>query len=99
MEVKSPLSLDKPGDDKNQDTFAKAKLDKKERQSKNELQKLRNIARARKIQLPRAGLPTTKNFPNSQQLSEAMTVARMSTASVGKFQDKYISYIFCCVNL
>lgn len=74
--------------DPTNDPFAKAKLDKKERQSKNELQRLRNIAKARNIKLPRVGLPTKDHFPNSQQLSEAVTIARTSTASVGKFQPK-----------
>ena len=72
--------------DSTNDVFAKAKLAKKERQSKNELQRLRNIAKSRNIKLPRVGLPTKDHFPNSQQLSEALTIARTSTASVGKFQ-------------
>ncbi|EZA48437.1 hypothetical protein DMN91_009083 [Ooceraea biroi] len=60
----------------------------KERQSKNEFQRLRNIARAKNVKLPRVGLPTKENFPSSQQLSQALTVARASTASVGRFQPK-----------
>lgn len=68
------------------DPFAKAKQAKQEKQSKNELQRLRNIARSKNIKLPRVGLPTKEHFPSSQQLSEALTVARTSTASVGKFQ-------------
>jgi regulator of ribosome biosynthesis len=84
--------------DNQENPFAKAKLDKLEKRSKNELQRLRNIAKAKNIKLPRVGLPTTENFPNYQQLSEAVTVARISTASVGKFQDKYIFFIFYCLN-
>ncbi|KYQ52144.1 Ribosome biogenesis regulatory protein like protein [Trachymyrmex zeteki] len=79
MEVKGDTSL-------TDDLFAKEKTAKQERQSKNELQRLRNIAKSRNIKLPRVGLPTREHFPNSQQLSEALTVARTSTASIGKFQ-------------
>ncbi|XP_011862248.1 PREDICTED: ribosome biogenesis regulatory protein homolog [Vollenhovia emeryi] len=68
--------------------FAKAKAAKQERQSKNELQRLRNIAKSKNIKLPKVGLPTREHFQSSQQLSEALTVARASTASVGKFQSR-----------
>lgn len=71
------------------DPFAKAKATKQERQSKNELQRLRNIAKSKNIKLPKVGLPSREHFSSSQQFSEALTVARMSTASVGKFQSKY----------
>ncbi|XP_033340376.2 ribosome biogenesis regulatory protein homolog [Megalopta genalis] len=70
------------------DPFAKAKAAKVERQSKNELQRLRNIAKARNIKVPQVGLPTKEYFPDSRQLSQAITVARTSTASVGKFQNR-----------
>lgn len=68
--------------------FAEAKANKQERQSKNELQRLRNIAKSKNIKLPKVGLPTKEHFPSSQQLSEALTIARTSTASVGKFQSR-----------
>lgn len=71
------------------DPFAKAKAAKQERQSKNELQRLRNIAKAKNVKLPRVGLPTREHFSSSQQLSEALTIARTSTASIGKFQSRY----------
>lgn len=83
----------------NADPIAKAKLDKKERQSKNELQRLRNIAKARNIKLPKVGLPTKDHFPNSQQLSEAVTIARTSTASVGKFQPMYVFLQIVCFTI
>lgn len=70
------------------DPFTTAKQAKKEKQSKNELQRLRNIAKSRNIKLPKVGLPTKDQFPNSQQLSEALTIARISTASIGKFQPR-----------
>lgn len=61
---------------------------KEERVSKNELQRLRNIARANDIKLPKVGLPSDEKFSSSKQLAVATTVARVSTASVGKFQGK-----------
>lgn len=83
----------------NEDPFAKAKEAKQEKQSKNELQRLRNIARSKNIKLPKVGLPTREYFPSSQHLSEALTVARTSTASVGKFQPRYISHVLSLVFL
>lgn len=70
------------------DPFAKVKATKQERQAKNELQRLRNIARSKNVKLPRVGLPTREHFSSSQQLSEALTIARTSTASIGKFQSR-----------
>ncbi|KAG7189836.1 hypothetical protein KM043_017494 [Ampulex compressa] len=71
-----------------QDPFTAAKVAKQERQSKNELQRLRNIAKSKNVKLPRIGLPTREHFPDPQHLSQAITVARTSTASVGKFQPR-----------
>ncbi|CAK9797609.1 Ribosome biogenesis regulatory protein homolog [Anthophora quadrimaculata] len=71
-----------------QDPIAAAKTAKEERKSKNELHRLRNIAKAKNIKIPRVGLLTKEHFPNAQQLSQAMTIARTSTASLGKFQDR-----------
>ncbi|XP_012284034.1 ribosome biogenesis regulatory protein homolog [Orussus abietinus] len=69
-----------------EDPFATANAAKKERQAKNELQRLRNIARAKNVKLPKVGLPSTEHFRDSRQVASAVTVARVSTASVGKFQ-------------
>lgn len=85
----------KDGANPTDDPFAKAKAVKQERQSKNELQRLRNIARSKNIKLPRVGLPTKEHFPSSQQLSEALTIARTSTASLGKFQSRYALFGYC----
>lgn len=72
-----------------EDPFSKAKRAKQERQSKNELQRLRNIARSKNVKLPQVGLPTQEHFlGQSDELSKAVTVARVSTASLGKFQSK-----------
>ncbi|KAL6263185.1 hypothetical protein P5V15_005985 [Pogonomyrmex californicus] len=78
----------KEGDDVNKNSFTEAKTEKKERQSKNELKRLHNIAKSNNIKLPKLGVLTTQNFTSSQNLSEALTIARVSTASVGKFQSK-----------
>lgn len=71
-----------------EDSFAVAKAAKQEKRSKNELQRLHNIAKSKNVKIPRVGLPTKEHFSDSQQLSQAMTIARTSTASVGKFQDR-----------
>ncbi|XP_018392580.1 PREDICTED: ribosome biogenesis regulatory protein homolog isoform X2 [Cyphomyrmex costatus] len=75
-------------DNSTDDPFAKVKTAKQERQSKNELQRLRNIAKSKNIKLPSVGLPTREHFSSSQQLSKAATVAHTSTASIGKFQSR-----------
>lgn len=75
------------------DPFKAAKVAKEERKSKNELHRLRNIAKAKNIKIPRVGLPTKEHFHDSKELSQAITVARTSTASVGKFQDRYVSVL------
>lgn len=52
--------------DPNEDQFAKISHDKKERVAKNELQRLRNIARAKHGKVPRTGLPTTDKASSKQ---------------------------------
>ncbi|XP_078072400.1 ribosome biogenesis regulatory protein homolog [Mustelus asterias] len=73
--------------DPNEDQFTKRRTDKKERVAKNELNRLRNIARAQKNKVPGVGLAPTEQ-PSKAELSKAIRVAKTSTASVGKFQDK-----------
>ncbi|KAG9478866.1 hypothetical protein GDO78_012497 [Eleutherodactylus coqui] len=73
--------------DPNQDQFAKRVNAKKERVAKNELNRLRNLARADKGKVPGVGLTPTSQ-PSKDQLGKAMQVAKRSTASVGRFQDK-----------
>lgn len=73
--------------DPNEDQFAKRTTAKKERVAKNELNRLRNIARAQKLKMPGVGLtPTAKQ--SKDELSRAAVVARTSTASLGRFQDR-----------
>uniref|UniRef100_A0A3B3S3Y7 Ribosome biogenesis regulatory protein n=1 Tax=Paramormyrops kingsleyae TaxID=1676925 RepID=A0A3B3S3Y7_9TELE len=73
--------------DPNEDQFAKRIQAKKERVAKNELNRLRNIARAHKLQLPGAGLAPTGQ-PSRSELAKAEQVAKLSTASVGRFQER-----------
>ncbi|CAH0579211.1 unnamed protein product [Chrysodeixis includens] len=70
------------------DMFEKKASEKSEKVAKNELQRLKNIARARKVKIPRVGLPVTSDKASATQLDTAATVAKASTASLGKFQDK-----------
>ncbi|XP_077348936.1 ribosome biogenesis regulatory protein homolog [Lithobates pipiens] len=73
--------------DPNQDQFSKRMKAKKERVAKNELNRLRNLARADKGKVPGVGLTPTGQ-PSRDELGKAMHVAKRSTASMGRFQDK-----------
>ena len=82
------------GPDADVDPFEKASKDKSERVAKNELQRLRNIARAKKVSVPGVGLApivsktTASAVSASQDLQKAADLAKKSTASLGKFQEK-----------
>lgn len=71
------------------DMFQKKKDLKNERVAKNEIQRMKNIARAQKVQtqIPRTGF-LGEDASTSKDLLTAATIAKASTASVGKFQDK-----------
>ncbi|XP_014014999.2 ribosome biogenesis regulatory protein homolog [Salmo salar] len=73
--------------DPNEDQFAKRNKAKKEKVAKNELHRLRNIARAQKIKVPGVGLTPTAQ-QSKTDLVRAVNVAKVSTASAGKFQDR-----------
>ncbi|XP_013854973.1 ribosome biogenesis regulatory protein homolog [Austrofundulus limnaeus] len=73
--------------DPNEDQFAKRVKAKKERVAKNELNRLRNIARAQKAKIPGVGL-LPKTQQSKDELSRAVCVARTSTASAGRFQER-----------
>ncbi|CAH6777307.1 ribosome biogenesis regulatory protein homolog [Phodopus roborovskii] len=76
------------GADPMEDQFAKRLQAKKERVAKNELNRLRNLARAHKVQVPStAGLHPT-GHQRKEELGRAMQVARVSTASAGRFQER-----------
>ncbi|CAB3369229.1 Hypothetical predicted protein [Cloeon dipterum] len=88
LERQKDWVLEVPGNaDPMEDQFAKKAEKKKEKVSKNEFQRLRNIAKAKKIKVPKEGLPSVAN-PSSDLLNTAAKVARVSTASLGKFQPK-----------
>ncbi|XP_045476080.1 ribosome biogenesis regulatory protein homolog [Harmonia axyridis] len=70
-----------------EDQFAKKIEAKSERIAKNELQRMRNIAKARNVKVPRFGI-IDPDKSSSKEIQAAITVAKSSTASVGKFQDK-----------
>ncbi|CAH1391054.1 unnamed protein product [Nezara viridula] len=69
------------------DMFEKKSTIKQEKVAKNEFQRLRNIAKAKKTKVPSMGLPPTPKM-TARQLNTAAQVANISTASLGKFQPK-----------
>lgn len=73
--------------DPNEDQFAKRVKAKKERVAKNEFNRLKNIARAQKIKVPGTGGLVPKAQQSRDELSKAVSVAKTSTASAGRFQD------------
>lgn len=70
-----------------EDMFQKKVDLRNEKVAKNEIQRMKNIVRARKEEVPRSGY-LGGEAATSVQLLTAVTVAKASTASVGKFQDK-----------
>jgi regulator of ribosome biosynthesis len=67
--------------------------EKSERKAKNELQRLRNLARAKNINVPTVGAVTPSDataykttYNPADDLQQNAEVARISTASLGKFQ-------------
>uniref|UniRef100_A0A8C0E186 Uncharacterized protein n=1 Tax=Balaenoptera musculus TaxID=9771 RepID=A0A8C0E186_BALMU len=71
-----------------EDQFAKRIQAKKERVAKNELNRLRNLARAHKRQLPSAAGLHPTGHQSKEELGRAVQVAKVSTASVGRFQER-----------
>uniref|UniRef100_A0A1B6D477 Ribosome biogenesis regulatory protein n=1 Tax=Clastoptera arizonana TaxID=38151 RepID=A0A1B6D477_9HEMI len=69
------------------DRFELEAKTKQEKVAKNEFQRLRNLAAAKSIKVPRVGLPPTEKL-SSEQLKTATVVAKVSTASIGKFQPR-----------
>lgn len=76
--------------DPNLTPFDKMEEDKKERKAKNELQRLRNIARTKKVNVPTVGVVTpsaaSTKTSTSEDLQQAAEIVKSSTASLGKFQ-------------
>lgn len=71
-----------------EDQFEKKNQAKKERVAKNEYQRLRNIARNRKIPIPNKDLAPTPGRQSKDQVSTKINASRLSTASMGKFTEK-----------
>lgn len=69
------------------DMFQKKNDLKNERVAKNEISRMKNIARAQKVLLPRTGF-VSEESASAKDLHVAATIAKASTASVGKFQGK-----------
>ncbi|KAM7296258.1 ribosome biogenesis regulatory protein homolog [Ixodes scapularis] len=72
------------GKDPYVDYVGELKEKKKERVAKNEYQRLRNIARNSKAKVPKNLFPPTENL-SKDQVATAVTLAKSSTASHGKF--------------
>jgi len=72
--------------DPSEDQFEKRMKAKKERIAKNELQRLRNLARNMKGKVPGVGLTPTSN-PDKDYLNRALIAAKTSNASVGTFTE------------
>jgi len=76
-----------------EDPYEKEAEAKREKVAKNELQRLRNLARAKKVTVPSVGVvPSTqqgnaKAVSQSEDLKKAAEIAKTSTASLGKFQE------------
>lgn len=68
-----------------EDQFEKNIQAKSERVAKNELQRLRNIAKSKNIKVPKVGVSNSE-VSSAKDLQAAVTVAKASTASLGKFQ-------------
>jgi len=79
--------------DPTENPYEKIAEDKREKVAKNELQRLRNLARTKNVAVPSVGvIPATKdNQPRavtqSDDLKRAAEIAKSSTASLGKFQE------------
>lgn len=74
--------MEVPGNaDPKEDQFAKRSGIRSEKVSKNEFQRLRNIAASKKIKIPRA-----LGAPGSDEIKAKIALAKVSTASAGKFQ-------------
>lgn len=70
-----------------EDQFEKKKDLKNEKVAKNEIQRMKNIARAKKQMIPKTGYLGVE-AASSLDLRKAAVIAKASTASVGKFQEK-----------
>merc|ERR1712181_71495 len=87
-----PVKGNAPDDE---DPFEKLAESKREKVAKNELPRLRNLAKVKKVNVPSLGVvPSTAKPGNevravsqSEDLRKAAEVAKSSTASLGKFKE------------
>jgi len=70
-----------------EDQFAKRSAAKKERVAKNEFQRLKNIARANKINIRNDGALIT-NKSSTNDVKKALATAKYSDASMGQFSER-----------
>ncbi|KAL7300881.1 hypothetical protein TKK_0006434 [Trichogramma kaykai] len=76
----------KEGDDTDpREALKKAKTEKV---AKNELQRLRNLAKSKNIKVPKVGVLNTVSAKDPKLLEYGAKVAEVSTASLGKFSEK-----------
>ncbi|RNA08704.1 ribosome biogenesis regulatory -like protein [Brachionus plicatilis] len=80
----------KKNEDPNQDFFSKRTQERNERVSKNELQRLRNIARSSKKKVPGVGATPSvlSENPDKLKLKKALNIAKRADASMSKFSRK-----------
>jgi len=81
--------------DPDEDPYKKLSEQKSERVAKNELQRLRNLAKQKNVNLPSVGVvpsitkgPQSKISAESDDLKKTSEIVKASTASLGKFQEK-----------
>lgn len=83
-----PWLIEVPGNaDPNEDQFAKRLTEKKERVAKNEFQRLKNIARANKINIRNDGAIIDKKS-SVNDVKKALATAKYSDASMGQFSER-----------
>ena len=79
--------------DSYEDPYEKLAEDKREKAAKNELQRLRNLARAKNVKVPTSGVgpvgkeTSSKALSQSDDLKNAAEIVKSSNASMGKFQE------------
>ncbi|UJR30429.1 hypothetical protein I4U23_017963 [Adineta vaga] len=73
--------------DPNEDQFAKRLTAKKERVAKNEFQRLKNIARANKVNVRNDGAIINKKS-STNDVKKALATAKYSDASMGQFSER-----------
>ncbi|CAF1363409.1 unnamed protein product [Adineta steineri] len=76
--------------DPNEDQFAKKSAAKKERVAKNEFQRLKNIARANKINVRNDGAIINKKS-TTNDVKKALATAKYSDASMGQFSERAVA--------